>query len=109
MRRDSSILFKWQVVVLAIVLLGFGFLEPAYSQATEAVIFLQKTPAGGGIITPDIGIHKFDLYRDVTLKAVPKPGYRFVYWLGDVIDPTANRTDSYGGTRQKFCLEFPRR
>jgi hypothetical protein len=29
------------------------------------------------------------------LTAVPKSGYRFVYWLGDVSDPTANSTIVY--------------
>jgi hypothetical protein len=26
------------------------------------------------------------------LTAAPKPGYQFVYWLGDVTDPMSNRT-----------------
>ncbi len=29
------------------------------------------------------------------MTAVPKPGYHFVYWLGDVSDPTANSTIVY--------------
>ena len=37
-------------------------------------------------------MHTFGVNEMVTLTTVPKAGYHFVYWLGDVSDPTANRT-----------------
>jgi len=58
-------------------------------------LLLQQTPPDGGTITPEVGMHHFDLNADVTLTAVARPGYQFVYWLGDVSDPTANRTVVY--------------
>ncbi len=59
------------------------------------MLLLQQTPPQGGTITPAVGVHNFGLNTDVTLTAIPKPGYQFVYWLGDVSDPTANRTIVY--------------
>ena len=44
------------------------------------------------MVSPEIGVHHFASETEVTLIAVPKPGYNFVYWLGDVLDPTASRT-----------------
>jgi hypothetical protein len=69
--------------------------KPAYSETDGTVLLLQQTPVQGGTVTPDIGVHHFGLNTDVTLTAVPKPGFQFVYWLGDVSDPIANRTVVY--------------
>jgi hypothetical protein len=95
MKRDSSKFIGWQGVILAILVALCGLLEPAYCKTNDPVLLLQQTPPQGGIITPDVGVHYFDLYTDVTLVAVPKLGYQFVYWIGDVSDPTANRTIVY--------------
>lgn len=81
--------------MLALAFLLSGLLKPAYCKTVDSVLLLQQTPPQGGKITPDVGVHHFDLYTDVTLTAVPKPGYIFVYWLGDVITPAANRTIVY--------------
>jgi len=72
-----------------------ALLEPAYCETDGTALLLQQAPPQGGIITPDVGVHHFDLNTDVTLTAVPRPGYQFIYWLGDVSDPTANRTVVY--------------
>jgi hypothetical protein len=72
-----------------------ALLKPAYCETDGTALLVQQTPVQGGTITPDVGVHHFDLDTDVTLTAVPRPGYQFVYWLGDVSDPTANRTVVY--------------
>lgn len=72
-----------------------GLIEPAYCQSDDPVLLLQQTPPEAGKITPSVGVHNFESGTEVTLTAVPKPGYQFVYWLGDVSDPTANRTIVY--------------
>jgi hypothetical protein len=46
-------------------------------------------------MTPIAGVYHFELNSEVTLTAVPKPGYQFVYWLGDVSDPAATNTIVY--------------
>jgi hypothetical protein len=63
----------------------------AFAGGNYAVL-MQESPAGAGEIQPGIGVHKFGVNEKVTLNTVPKKGYKFVYWLGDVSDPTANRT-----------------
>jgi len=91
-KRKCSTFVGWQGLILAIALVLCGLLERAYCKTVGSVLLLQQTPPQGGKITPDVGVHRFDLYTDVTLTAVPKPGYIFVYWMGDVVTPAANRT-----------------
>lgn len=81
------------VAVLALFLIGLP--KTAFCETGQPVLLLQQLPADGGTITPDTGIHHFELNSSVTLTAIPKPGYQFVYWLGDVSDPTLNRTTAY--------------
>jgi hypothetical protein len=59
------------------------------------VLLIEQTPAIGGEITPVAGLYHFTEGSEVTLTAVPKPGYQFVHWLGEVSDPTANSTVVY--------------
>lgn len=92
MKQKRSIV-GWQHLVLALAGILFGLLEPAYCQDT--VLLLQQTDPHGGAVSPDIGVHHFDLDSEVLLTAVPKPGYFFVYWIGDVSDPTADSTIVY--------------
>ena len=55
-------------------------------------VLVQESPAGAGEIQPGIGVHNFSANEIVTLTAVPKTGWKFVFWLGDVYDLTRNRT-----------------
>ena len=68
------------------------FVCPAYSLAAPTTLMVQQTPADGGTVTPNPGVHNFGVNSNVTLTATPKPGYQFVYWLGDVSDPTGQST-----------------
>ena len=72
-----------------------GFLEPAYCQTNGTVLLLQQTSAESSMITPGPGVHHFESGTEVTLTAIPRPGYQFIYWLGDVSDSTANSTIVY--------------
>lgn len=47
-------------------------------------LLIQSSPPDGGIVMPGMGIHKIQIGQTVALSATPKPGYRFLYWLGDV-------------------------
>ena len=88
----NSILTGWNAVTVSLAVIFCGLIAPAYCITEDPVLLLQQTPTQGGTIKPDTGVHHFNLNTDVNLTAVPKPGYQFVYWLGDVSDPTANRT-----------------
>ena len=108
MRQNRSIFIRWQGVILALAVVLYGLLEPAYCQGiasqpsaewqprTDATVLLMQQPdSRAGSVTPDVGVHHFDLDSEVLLTAVPKPGYYFVYWIGDVSDPTAISTIIY--------------
>ncbi|MHC4623181.1 MAG: InlB B-repeat-containing protein [Planctomycetota bacterium] len=92
MRYNSRIFGGWRIKVLAAAIVASGMLRPAYCETHKPVLFLQHRPSEGGTLTPGAGVHNFELGADVTITAVPKAGYQFVYWLGDVSDPTASTT-----------------
>lgn len=95
MKSGNAISTGTQGVVLALVIITAVLTGPAYCQTGEVSILIQSSPANGGTISPGIGVHTFISDTEFTLTAVPKPGYQFVYWLGDVADPTASRTVVY--------------
>lgn len=90
-RKVSSIL----ILLLGIVAILTGMTLPAI--ATEAedsgfALLLQPSPADGGSIMPGDGVHRVQIGDSVPLIAVPKRGYRFLYWLGDVGQTDRTRT-----------------
>jgi hypothetical protein len=97
MIKKNSISFGCQKVILFLILAVFfcGLPEPAYCETVGPVLLLQQIPANSGTITPDEGVHYLQQNTSVTLTAVPRAGYQFIYWLGDVREPTSNRTNTY--------------
>jgi hypothetical protein len=123
MKQNRSISVGWQRVIVILTLVGllYGLLEPAYCQdsasqpfaerqpwADGTVLLLQQTPPDGGKVNPAAGVHYFGLNAEVTLTAVPKTGYHFLCWMGDVIDPTANSTVVYLDTPKIVIAVFER-
>jgi hypothetical protein len=64
----------WRGLISAIAIIVCWLFAPAYCQ------------------TPDVALL---LNSEITLTAEPKPGYQFLYWLGDVSDPGATKTVVY--------------
>lgn len=58
-------------------------------------LLLKQTPAEGGTVEPGTGVHQFSGQSQVTLRAVPKNGYQFVTWLGEVDDSQSPTTTAY--------------
>ncbi|MBN1787682.1 MAG: hypothetical protein JW806_04740 [Sedimentisphaerales bacterium] len=77
--------FSGLIICFIFTLSVFGF-------AQDYAILVQESPVGAGQIKPGIGVHTFNANEEVTLTTVPEPGWHFVYWLGDVFNPTSNRT-----------------
>jgi hypothetical protein len=97
MRKNNPAAVKWGTAIATAAIVIFTLCGPAYCQsgADDIVLYVQQTPVEGGTINPGIGVHRFGANSEVTLTAMPNPGYQFVYWLGDVSDTTANRTSAY--------------
>jgi len=100
---------RQKLILVAVLALFFcGLSEPAFCETNQPVLLLQQLPADGGTITPDTGIHHVELNTSVTLTAIPKSGYQFVCWLGDVSDPTLNRTTAYLNAPKIIVAVFER-
>ena len=95
MKLGSPPFVGWRGLISAIAIIVGWLFAPAYCQTPDVALLLQQTPAKGGVMTPIAGVYHFELNSEVTLTAVPKPGYQFVCWLGDVSDPAATSTIVY--------------
>ncbi len=98
---------KVKKVIVAALIFAAMITQTAYCQPSISMM-IQQTPVNGGEVTPNAGIHSFSEGQQITLTAVPKPGYRFVYWVGNVEDPTANRTITNADSPQIIIAVFER-
>jgi len=83
------------ILIVAFAAVAIFFIQPAHCQTGGVALLVEQTPSQGGLVSPELGVHHYDSGTAVTLIAVPRPGYQFVYWLGDVLDPTASKTVAY--------------
>ncbi len=95
MKRGVPTFIRGRGLAFAVTVIACGLFIPAYGQTTDVLLLLEQTPVKGGEITPIAGVYHFAPGAEVTLSAIPKPGYQFVHWLGDVSDPTATSTMVY--------------
>jgi hypothetical protein len=70
----------------------FCFSAQASGQEDGTSLMLEVSPPQGGYLNIVPGVHSYDRFAVVTLVATPKPGYQFVYWLGNVSDATTGTT-----------------
>lgn len=80
---------------MALSIISCGLPTPAHCQTSGVALLVQQTPAEGGIVAPSTGVHHFARNSEIALVAIPKPGYQFVCWLGDVTDPNSSRAVAY--------------
>ncbi len=80
---------------IAAAILAFG---PAgrtalgYGATSVYELCVELSPARAGTLTPGSGTHRFSADSVISLSAEPQPGYRFACWLGDVAEPSSQRT-----------------
>lgn len=82
-------------MMLAAAIVSCWLIVPAYCQSQDIVLLLEQTPVKGGEIKPSAGVHHFKSGTEIMLTAVPRPGYKFTHWLGEVSDATATSTVVY--------------
>ena len=88
-RKQLFPLILLSVVLLVVV----GVNRNVYCQDNGYSLMVQQSPADGGSVSPETGIHRIGIDESVSLKATPSPGYRFVYWMGDVSSSSTSRTE----------------
>ncbi|MBE0535135.1 MAG: hypothetical protein IH624_05645, partial [Phycisphaerae bacterium] len=76
--------------VAALVIGCLGVFAHA-DQAELYSLMIQQSPVDAGLVTPEVGIHRIPMGDQVMLQAVARPGFRFLYWLGDVSDSSTDQ------------------
>jgi hypothetical protein len=89
MKNDMTKNSLYNLVALMIVL---SVSVAAVASDEGYALLIQSSPPDAGSVTPGLGIHKTAVGQKVTLSAVPKPGYQFLYWLGDVSSTSGSDT-----------------
>ena len=84
--------FSWKRVLLFIFAYASVNVGVAFCQDNGYSLMIQKSPPAGGIVNPDVGVRETSPNQTILMTATPKKGYRFLYWLGDVEDPTRVHT-----------------
>ena len=69
---------------------------------------VEMSPAEGGHLNIPTGVHSYDMYADITLKATPKPGYQFVCWLGSVSNSVTDSTTVFLNSPKMIIAVFER-
>ena len=86
------------IACFAIALLAVTVFPPGLCNAKPVVsnsgyaLLIEQTPVDAGFVTPEPGVHEHSKDDILELRAIPKPGFKFLYWLGDVLDTTESET-----------------
>lgn len=70
----------------------FCFSAQASGQEDGTSLMLDVSPPQGGSLNIVPGVYSYDRFAVVTLVATPKPGYQFVYWMGNVTNAATGTT-----------------
>ena len=90
MKRYQLKYVRSQAVIIVLVFALCSSIGSGSACAANVALLLQQTPAQGGLVNLATGVHQYEIDSQVTLSATAKPGYQFVYWMGDVSEPTNN-------------------
>lgn len=81
---------------------------PLMAQDDPFALLVQKSPEYGGVVTPSGSFQMSGMDQLVTITAIPRDGYEFVYWLGDVTNPTSSVTTVLVDTPKMVIAVFQR-
>jgi len=80
----------------------------SYSRGAKMALLLEQSPVDGGAVEPGAGVHRLESNSQITLRAVPKSGYQFVMWLGDVDEPDSPVTEAFMDSPKIVIAVFER-
>jgi hypothetical protein len=107
MKQNNLKSWSWTQVFCCSTLL-FCLAVNASGQENGTSLMLEANPPEGGYLNIKPGIHTFDMYAEVALKATPKPGYQFVCWLGSVSESAASSTSVFLDSPKMVIAVFER-
>jgi hypothetical protein len=107
MKKGNSKSLGCAVFICCATLL-FCFSAQVSGQEDGTSLMLEMSPAEGGYLNIVPGVHSYDMFAAVTLIATPKPGYQFVYWLGNVTDATTGTTTVFLDSPKMVIAVFER-
>lgn len=84
--------FSWRKSLFVLAAFVAVVSSVAMCQGNGYALMVEKSPAAGGVVTPGIGVRQTSPNETILLNASPTNGYRFLYWLGDVENPTKTHT-----------------
>lgn len=92
MGMRSQINLGLRVIITAIMLILADLAGSARCQGADFSLLIQQVPPEGGDVTPRPGVYHFKPDTEVVLTANPKPGYKFICWMGGVSNPAERST-----------------
>jgi len=92
MKKTAKKFNTVKILGLLIAVVFFIITNSSFAQPGTTALLIQQTPEGAGTVTPNPGIHRLELNSSISLTAIPKQGYEFLYWMGDVSDPETRTT-----------------
>lgn len=93
-RNTKSKSWSCAAVVCCATLL-FCFSAQGSDQGDSTSLMLEMSPPDAGYLNIKSGVHSYDRFAEVALKATPKTGYQFVCWLGSVAETTNGSTSVF--------------
>lgn len=106
--NNSPTTFGYQILLVAFVVILTSLTNPVSCRALQTAILLRQSPTEGGTINLGEGVHYFEQYTEITLTAIPKSGWQFVCWLGEVSDATTPTTIAFIDTPKIIIAVFER-
>ncbi|HEY4759288.1 MAG TPA: hypothetical protein VIH42_01775 [Thermoguttaceae bacterium] len=92
MKRQNVAFSGWWVLALRLVFVFCALFGSTYCRAEEIAVLIEQSPPKGGEVAGGTGVRYYPAGTYIRLLAIPRPGYQFVYWLGDVVDPLSMNT-----------------
>ena len=105
--KYGIIAFAMPISLLAIII-AFSAAPTCIAESEGFSLLLQSSPVNGGSVIPQSDSENMNPNESLTITAVPNEGYRFMYWLGDVADPSTMSTTVLADSPKMVIAVFDR-